>query len=53
MFRLPAARCTRRPLARFAAAEQGNVAVIFAIMLFPTIYLLGMTLDYTQAQRRQ
>ena len=53
MFRLPAARRTRRPLARFAAAEQGNVAVIFAIMLFPTIYLLGMTLDYTQAQRRQ
>lgn len=53
MFRLPAARCTRRPLVRFAAAEQGNVAVIFAIMLFPTIYLLGMTLDYTQAQRRQ
>ena len=53
MFRLPAARCIRRPLARFAAAEQGNVAVIFAIMLFPTIYLLGMTLDYTQAQRRQ
>lgn len=53
MFRLPAARRTRRHLARFAAGEQGNVAVIFAILLFPTIYLLGMTLDYTQAQRRQ
>jgi Flp pilus assembly protein TadG len=53
MSRLPAARCIRRPLARFATSEQANVAVIFAIMLFPTVYLLGMTLDYTQAQRRQ
>lgn len=53
MFRLPLARCILRYLARFAAGEQGNVAVIFAILLFPTIYLLGMTLDYTQAQRRQ
>ncbi|MGX4771339.1 TadE/TadG family type IV pilus assembly protein [Bradyrhizobium guangdongense] len=53
MFRLPVVRCIRRYLTRFAAAEQANVAVLFAIMLFPTIYLLGMTMDYTQAQRRQ
>jgi Flp pilus assembly protein TadG len=38
---------------RFARDRKANVAVIFAIMMVPTIYLLGMTLDYTQAQRRQ
>lgn len=53
MFRLPVIRRIRQGSARFAAAKQGNVAVIFAIMLFPTIYLLGMAIDYTQAQRRQ
>ena len=53
MSRLPLTRCIRRCLARFATAKQGNVAVIFAIMLFPTVYLLGMAIDYTQAQRRQ
>ena len=40
-------------LNRFAGDRKGNVAVIFAIMMVPTIYLLGMALDYTQAQRRQ
>ena len=43
----------RASLCRFARDRKANVAVIFAIMLFPTVYLLGMTLDYTQAQRRQ
>lgn len=43
----------RASLCRFAGDRKANVAVIFAILLFPTIYLLGMTLDYTQAQRRQ
>jgi Flp pilus assembly protein TadG len=38
---------------RFARDRKANVAVIFAIMMVPTIYLLGMALDYTQAQRRQ
>ena len=43
----------RASLCRFARDRKANVAVIFAILLFPTVYLLGMTLDYTQAQRRQ
>lgn len=43
----------RASLCSFARDRKANVAVIFAIMLFPTVYLLGMTLDYTQAQRRQ
>lgn len=38
---------------RFARDRKANVAVIFALMMVPTIYLLGMALDYTQAQRRQ
>ncbi|MCG2669194.1 TadE/TadG family type IV pilus assembly protein [Bradyrhizobium sp. GCM10023182] len=43
----------RASLCRFIRDRKANVAVIFAILLFPTVYLLGMTLDYTQAQRRQ
>ncbi|WP_439410226.1 TadE/TadG family type IV pilus assembly protein [Bradyrhizobium sp. DASA03076] len=43
----------RGSLYRFVRDRKANVAVIFAILLFPTVYLLGMTLDYTQAQRRQ
>jgi len=38
---------------RFARDRKANVAVIFAIMMVPTVYLLGMALDFTQAQRRQ
>jgi Flp pilus assembly protein TadG len=33
--------------------QRGNVAVIFAIAMVPTIYLLGMTLDYTQAVHKR
>ena len=29
--------------------RKANVAVIFALIMVPTIYLLGMTLDYSQA----
>ena len=43
----------RRSVLRFAGNHEANVAVIFAIMMVPTIYLLGMTLDYTQAQRKK
>jgi len=43
----------RASLCRFVRDRKANVAVIFALLLFPTVYLLGMTLDYTQAQRRQ
>ncbi|WP_407180929.1 TadE/TadG family type IV pilus assembly protein [Bradyrhizobium sp. STM 3562] len=43
----------RRLVHRFARNREANVAVIFAIMMVPTIYLLGMALDYTQALRKQ
>jgi Flp pilus assembly protein TadG len=33
--------------------RDGNIAVIFAIAMVPTIYLLGMTLDYTQAVHKR
>ena len=35
---------------RFARDRRANVAVIFALMMVPTIFLLGMALDYTHAQ---
>jgi len=38
---------------RFGGERRGNIAVIFALTMVPTIYLLGMTLDYTQALRKQ
>lgn len=40
-------------LRRFASNDRANVAVIFAIVMVPTIYLLGMTMDYTQAYHKQ
>jgi Flp pilus assembly protein TadG len=33
--------------------RKANVAVMFAVMMVPCIYLLGMALDYTQALRKQ
>jgi len=38
-------------LYRFARNCKANVAVIFALMMVPTVYLLGMALDYTHTQR--
>src|ERR1700753_1222635 len=38
---------------RFAKDRKGNIAVTFALAMVPTIYLLGMTLDYTQAVRKR
>lgn len=38
---------------RFARDRKANVAVIFALMMVPTIYLLGMAMDYTQALRKR
>ena len=38
---------------RFRSDRRGNIAVIFALTMVPTIYLLGMVLDYTQALRKQ
>jgi Flp pilus assembly protein TadG len=36
-----------------ARDRKANVAVMFAVMMVPCIYLLGMTLDYTQAVRKR
>jgi len=43
----------RRVVLRFARDRKANVAIIFALMMVPTIFLLGMTLDYTQALRKR
>ncbi|TYO64697.1 pilus assembly protein [Bradyrhizobium hipponense] len=43
----------RRAVLRFARDRKANIAVIFALMLVPIIFLLGMTLDYTQAVRKR
>src|ERR1039458_4232369 len=42
-----------RLLKRFARDRKGNVAIIFAIASIPTIYLLGMALDFSSAARGQ
>lgn len=51
MFRLPVVRRIGRQLARFAAAEQGNIAVIFAIALVPVLTFVGAAIDYSRASR--
>jgi Flp pilus assembly protein TadG len=38
---------------RFLRDRKANVAIIFALMMVPTIYLLGMALDYTQATHKR
>jgi Flp pilus assembly protein TadG len=38
-------------LCRIARDRKANVAVIFAIAIIPIIFLMGMALDYTHAQR--
>lgn len=38
-------------VAHFLTDRTANIAVIFALAMVPTVYLLGMTLDYTQAVR--
>lgn len=40
-------------LQRFCTDRRANVAVIFAIALVPSLYLLGMGLDFSSAVRRQ
>jgi Flp pilus assembly protein TadG len=39
----------RKAAGRFAAADQGNVAMIFAIAAVPLISLVGAAVDYTRA----
>jgi Flp pilus assembly protein TadG len=40
----------RARLYHFVIDRKANVAVIFALMMVPTIFLLGMALDYTHTQ---
>jgi Flp pilus assembly protein TadG len=42
-----------RLFSRFRHDRKANVAVLFALVMVPTIYLMGMTLDYTQAVHKQ
>jgi len=46
---LPLVSRLGRQLARFAAAKQGNIAVIFAIALVPVLGFVGAALDYSRA----
>jgi Flp pilus assembly protein TadG len=49
MSRLPLVSRIGRQLARFGAAEQGNIAVIFAIALLPVLTFVGAAVDYSRA----
>jgi Flp pilus assembly protein TadG len=40
-------------VSRLLRDRNGNIAVIFALAMVPTVYLLGMTLDYTQAVHKR
>jgi Flp pilus assembly protein TadG len=42
-------RKVRTAASRFAGANQGNIAVIFAIALVPLIGFIGVAVDYTRA----
>ncbi|WP_354138616.1 pilus assembly protein TadG-related protein [Bradyrhizobium sp. LB11.1] len=43
----------RGAMRRFARDRKANVAIIFALVMVPTIFLLGMSLDYTLALRKK
>jgi len=49
MFRLHVVSRMGRQLARFARAEQGNIAMIFAIALVPVLGFVGAAIDYSRA----
>src|SRR4029078_9534790 len=40
-------------LRRFCSERKGNVAIIFALALIPTIFLIGMGLDFSGAIQRR
>ena len=42
-----------RLISRFLSNREANVVIIFAITIVPIIFLLGMTLDYSQALRKK
>lgn len=43
----------RTKLSRLGRDTKGNVAIIFALAMFPVIAVVGMSIDYTLAGRRQ
>ncbi|MBR1294141.1 MULTISPECIES: TadE/TadG family type IV pilus assembly protein [Bradyrhizobium] len=49
MSRPPLVSRLGRLCARFATAEQGNIAVIFAIALVPVLSFVGAAIDYSRA----
>ena len=49
MFATAIASKVREALGRFPRADQGNIAVIFAIALVPIISFVGAAIDYTRA----
>ena len=49
MFDASIANRVRNAARRFAGANQGNIAVIFAIALVPLIAFVGAAVDYTRA----
>ena len=49
MLGTPIASQLRATASRFAGANQGNIAVIFAIALVPIISFVGAAIDYTRA----
>ena len=40
-------------LRRYIRGREANVAITFALAMVPTIYLMGMGLDFTSAERKQ
>jgi Flp pilus assembly protein TadG len=53
MPKLRVANCLTRLISRFVISREANVAVMTAIVMVPTIYLLGMAMDFTQALRHR
>ncbi|WP_029584740.1 pilus assembly protein [Bradyrhizobium sp. URHD0069] len=51
MFCASVTRHVREAIRRFAASNQGNIAVIFAITLVPLISFVGAAIDYSRANR--
>ncbi|MCK1359733.1 pilus assembly protein [Bradyrhizobium sp. 199] len=49
MFRSLLVSLFGRQFARFVAAEQGNIAMIFAIALVPVLSFIGAAVDYSRA----
>ena len=53
MPKLRVANRLTRLISRFVLSREANVAVMTAIVMVPTIYLLGMAMDFTQALRHR